>query len=435
MVIMLDDNNLTPREKLTKGRTKLNEDHPFHAYMALHLKFIEEPKIPTMCVDVFGKCLYNPDFIKSLSVKQTMGLLAHETWHLCLLHLARLGNRNPQLFNYANDLLANYLCKESGLSLPTEGLIPDNDNSFEIFGKKIEDIDKKCSEQIYDEFEKMPKMKVSFNMTGEGDGSGESGGLTEQEEEEAGTKLERNDQHVYGVGKEQKKENGISETTDVTTIEQDLKEKWKQIISEGAAIAKQQGKLPRCAERIVGEILDSKMNWKQILYKYLVSMVPYDFTYSKPHKKTWGVGYYSPQILREDIEMAFHIDTSGSMDQEDLAQALGELQSILNSFINVKIYVLVGDAQMHQKFELTQDNADEIINNSLEGGGGTDHLYVFKHMKEELPELKVLICYTDGYTNFPNEEDEILHNTVWVISKGGVQSDNIPFGEVIRIES
>ena len=58
---------------------------------------------------------------------------------------------------------------------------------------------------------------------------------------------------------------------------------------------------------------------------------------------------------------------------------------------------------------------------------------VFDHMKEKHPHAKVLICFTDGYTTWP-EKKNYKWDTIWAISgKDGVKEDGIPFGKYISV--
>ena len=43
----------------------------------------------------------------------------------------------------------------------------------------------------------------------------------------------------------------------------------------------------------------------------------------------------------------------------------------------------------------------------------------------------VCIYFTDGYGQFPTEAPEL--EALWVISSGGLESRQVPFGEVVRM--
>ena len=66
-----------------------------------------------------------------------------------------------------------------------------------------------------------------------------------------------------------------------------------------------------------------------------------------------------------------------------------------------------------------------------EGGGGTDFCPFFKKVEEqETYTLPICIYLTDGYGQYPEKSN---FETLWVITPGGIESDNVPFGTVCRL--
>ena len=65
------------------------------------------------------------------------------------------------------------------------------------------------------------------------------------------------------------------------------------------------------------------------------------------------------------------------------------------------------------------------------GGGGTDFAPFFKAIKDKGNySLPISVYLTDGYGSFP---EETSLETLWVITPGGIKSEDIPFGEVCRL--
>ena len=67
----------------------------------------------------------------------------------------------------------------------------------------------------------------------------------------------------------------------------------------------------------------------------------------------------------------------------------------------------------------------------IRGGGGTSHKPIYDYVNENLPNTKLLVNFTDGYTDL-DELDQTI-NTLWVLCKDGVSESRIPFGEVIKL--
>jgi len=121
------------------------------------------------------------------------------------------------------------------------------------------------------------------------------------------------------------------------------------------------------------------------------------------------------------------VDSSGSIDDEALAQFLGEVRGVKRAyqFIDIVLYFL--DAELTGPYPI-DDSLDLPV---PIGGGGTDFRPFFDEVAEQAgPFDQALIMYlTDGYGTFPEEAPEL--ETLWVVSEGG--ADDFPFGEVARL--
>jgi len=82
-------------------------------------------------------------------------------------------------------------------------------------------------------------------------------------------------------------------------------------------------------------------------------------------------------------------------------------------------------------YRVANGDIAKIQNLTIRGGGGTSHLPVYDYVRENLPQTKFLINFTDGYTDFPKHEEV---RTIWVLTKNSCKDENIPFGDIIRME-
>lgn len=427
---------MSVKDKIIRAKSKLYKASPFISYILLHLKLKEDNRIPSMGVTPYGDLLYNREFVKKLSESELKSVLVHETLHIILLHLERGKGKELAVANVAMDLICNDLIVSGNfeedlrnhygslsLKLPSEGLIPEN-HEFEIWGHKVERINEKSWEEVYGELLKIaPKIKMWVNSSG-GNGSkkGSGNGLSDKEQKEADQKLKGFDEHTFG------------DPTETKSEKKKRVDAMKRIICEAATVAKQQGKLPADIERRVEGLLESKVSWRHRLYRYVVSEILYDYTWSRPSKRSASLGVYLPATLKENVKVVMSIDTSGSMGADDIRDALTELIAIGNSFEAVQIDVVVCDAEVHEHYTLTRENVDDILEMALSGGGGTSHRPIYSYVKEHITDAKVLINATDGYTDFPSRPDDYSFDSIWLITKGGCQDENIPFGEIIRLE-
>lgn len=429
----VDLNQLTPDEKIRRAKTLLSQDKPFFAYILLHFKIEADNNMPmkTMRINANGELFYDEDFVNSLSEEEIKAVLCHEVLHVALTHLERGEGKDRYLFNVANDLVVNDILVTENFHLPKNGLIPQW-HTFERDGIIIKNINEKSSEEIYDELYKF-KDQISppeMNVYVEGGDSSESKGEGEEETKgenrnEGKIVLKGFDEHEYS------KSNGdVTKESDRMNL--DRQQAWKKIIAEAASVAKNQGKLPAGMERRVSDILDSKINWKTKLYKYVVSQIPFDYSWDRPSRRGLSIGTYLPRLMKESVKIVVSFDTSGSIGDEELAEFYSELKSIKDVFPNLNLDVIICDAEVHETYEFSQFNLEDLNGMKMSGGGGTSHIPVFDYIGENLSDIRVLINFTDGYTSFGEEPEG--YDVLWVICKNGCSVKDVPFGEVIKIE-
>ena len=76
-------------KKLRAARVKAcRVEFPYFSRILHSLTFIEKDDCPTLSVDEYLRVYYNQEFIDSLTLEQTIGVIVHEALHpfLCLLY-------------------------------------------------------------------------------------------------------------------------------------------------------------------------------------------------------------------------------------------------------------------------------------------------------------------------------------------------------------
>jgi predicted metal-dependent peptidase len=390
---------------ILRAKVRLQNENPFFAYLVMNLTFRENKDVESIGISIKDKGLvcYNPTWIESLREEELRGVLAHEVLHLVLEHLTNLREKDVLLWNIATDLCINYMLVENNFEL-TKGLVPQKSwgnegYTFDFKGvMKIVNIENKTAEQIYSEIINNPKIQK-----------------IKQEMDDL-----RGDEHEYSDGDKALTKEEIAES----------KDKWKNAVGEAVTHARQKGNLPKGLELFVDKLQNAKINWKQMLYKYITRVIPFDYTYARPSKRSISSGFYMPSILKETIEMVVSIDTSGSISQKQLSDFLSEITGIAKSFNNLKMSLIVCDSEIKDVYHVGNGDSDRISKLKIRGGGGTSHIPIYDYVKAKLPNTKLLINFTDGYTDFPTKESV---KTLWVLSENNNKS-NIPFGEVIELK-
>ena len=95
------------REKLVTARIALLLKAPFFGNMATRLKLVNADSwLPTAATD--GRNFYyNAEFVNKLRPKEVEFLFGHEVLHNVYDHMGRRGERDPQLWNIADDYCVN----------------------------------------------------------------------------------------------------------------------------------------------------------------------------------------------------------------------------------------------------------------------------------------------------------------------------------------
>lgn len=413
-------------DKIVTARVRMQEDNPFFSWLVMGLQPVQTGLVPTAAVDAYGHIYYNPAFINKLSLSECKTVVTHEVMHVSCLHLTRMDSRREMLWNVACDIVVNNILVNNRFEFtgPLKSCVLPKNNVFTLKGKKntykIENIDKKFVEEIYDELRRMVDKEVGDYMNP--DGTPKPG--KEKEYKEAMKEFEAQtknfDQHKH-ARKTKANKKQIEEA----------EKKWKKNLSEANIQAKKRGKDPAGVERHVDDVLESKINWRELLYKYITRELPFDYTYNYPSKKSIACGYYMPSIMRgESVKVTVAIDVSGSIYGEELQEFLSELIGISKSFQNVEINLMFWDTALNNHYVIDRNNIDELLDLKIHGGGGTDFRNVYKKIDEIVPQTKILIFFTDGEAYYPAEEK---YKTLWILSKNSVAKETVPFGEAIKM--
>ena len=369
-------------KRLIKARTALVLEHPFIGMIALNMpQKLDDSLDPPTAATNGKEVRYHPEFVKSLSDEELKFLVAHECMHPMLEHNFRRGERDPRMWNQAGDYVINqHLTDDNVGRMPSQGLL--NKSLFDAGGGTTDGI-YKIIEQDDD-------------GSGGGEGQGHGDPLDDC-------------QDGQGTPAEQAQEAA----------------EWKVRVAQAAQSAKMMGKMSAGLERLVSEVLNPKVNWRDVLQRFVTKAVDTDRTFARPSRRFTQQGLYMPSRSGEALgEICFAIDCSGSVGQSDLDQFASEIKRVKEDLNPKCIHVIYFDSEVshYDKFDRDAD-----INISMHGGGGTDFAPVFAYMDDNDIQPVACVFLTDLYCNsFGNEPDCPV---LWV-STGDEQA---PFGDVVKM--
>ena len=409
---------LTAEEKITKAIINLQKEKPFWAYLMLHMRRKPMTKemlahMPTLCVDATGTLYYADEFVNSLTQEEIKGCVAHEVIHLAFAHIMRKGERNHDMWNIAIDIVSNDMIISDGMSLPKGVIIPNSSHEVRIGQHKVVDIDKKNAEIIYNEFPTMKvklKMPKGFGGQGQGDGKDDKGNGNGKGDE---IEVEVFDTHAFGEADEKTGKTKQMSQAQIDRVRKD----WEKRLTEAVIFAKQRGTLPAGMERRLEELLNSKVSWKEKLYKYITNQIPHDYTWSRPSRRSRSTGIYMPSTLKENLNITVAVDVSGSIGDKEYQEFISEMVGISKSFTHITMNCLFWDTAVNNDYLVKNGNVKIITDMKVCGYGGTTFSCVTDYLKENRKTPNVLVVFTDGFIESKYKKPDC--NTIWVISERG----------------
>ena len=391
---------------------KFSLEFPFWGVISERCSFsLTKVLVPTAGITKTGHIIFNVNFVKKLKndfgpknyPKKLLFLVAHEVAHFAFEHAERQGERDQTIFNHAADYAINLL-----LHYQFEG-----SSDYFIEGGLL---DEKYRDMSAEEIYELIKDNEEFKTPNGGIGNDIRGDISEEDvAADGGLVRERRVPlpDMKGKTKEQ--------------IRKEVGEWVAKATHEAFAVAKQQGKMPSDFERAIGKLLRPQVDWltalKQKLRFGCSRTEKRDVTWSYPNRRYVGCDIYLPgNVGPESPKIVYAVDTSGSMSQKDLEQAISELEDIRKRF-RARVYFMDCDATVHGSRWIQPHEALP----KLAGGGGTDFVPVFDHLIHNRIKPDYCVFFTDGFGNFPDSKPPF--DTLWVMT-----SDvKPPFGEVVRV--
>jgi len=398
------------REKLITARVGLLLRASFFGNLATRLKLVNADEWCTTAATDGRNFYYNSRFIEMLRPKEIEFLFGHEVLHCVYDHMGRRGDRDPQLWNIADDYCVNgdLIKHRVGEKITTVPCLYDHK------------YDGMCAEEVYDIlYENAEKIDINSLIDKllddhlDEDGEDEDGGGAGGGEGGGG---------AGGRGKPK-----------LSQAEKDaIRDEIKEAVLAAAAASDNAGNLPAGVKRLIQDMTAPKMNWRELLRMQLESTIKSDFTWMRASRRGWHMDAVMPGMqLDPMIDIAISIDASGSMLDRMLKDFLAEVQGIMDSFPAYRIHILTFDTQVYNPRQYDSENLDTICDYEVHGGGGTDFDCVFNYFKENDIQPKRHIMFTDGYPN-GSWGDENYCDTVFIIH--GTTSIVPPFGQYAYYE-
>lgn len=365
---------------------RLRMRSPFFATLALFARVRLSHDITTAATD--GRTVFvNPDYFQLIPAPEQDYLILHNVLHAALLHVTRRGERDPEVWNIAGDIIVNgVIAGIAGMELPADA----------VRDQRLEQL---SVEETYEILLHDPDRPLvsELDLLEPPDGWGRA-------------------------------EGGISEGSIATGRNARLEAYWRDAHQHATvvALAVAQGTRPAGLARELEMISPARIDWRAHLWRYL-AQTPTDF--QGYDRRFIGRGLYLDALEGELLRVCVAVDTSGSVDDRQAQLLVSEVQGILRAYPHVHCELYYADAQVYGPFALAADSPIP----RLVGGGGTDFRPFFAAVQQRRAPHEHTICVylTDGFGDFPENPPDLP--VLWVVTAGGRALDRFPFGEVVRL--
>jgi len=381
-------------DKIIVARVGLLLRHPFFGNMATRLKIQEGSEWCKTAATDGRSVFFNREFFQKLTIKEIEFVLAHEILHNVFDHMGRREGRHPKIFNIAADFCVNgQLIRDKIGDAVTSIQIYHNPDYYGMGAEEIYD-------KIFDE-------------------------MDEQELDALGQML---DDHIDWEKEDDKDGKPCYSKEELRAIRDEIREATMQ-----AAQAAGSGKTPASIARLIGDLTQPKMNWREILQQQIQSVIKNDYSFLRPNRKGWHMNAILPGLKFDNtIDICVAIDMSGSISDAQGKDFLSEIKGIMQEYQDFRIKLWCFDTKVYNEQDYDSYTMDEFDEYELMGGGGTDFDANWEYMKEHDINPKKFIMFTDGMP-WDSWGDEQYCDTIFIIH--GSETIVPPWGEYAYYEA
>ena len=447
--------------------TELLRKQPFFGSLVLRLPLRPDATRETLATDGH-EIRYSPRWVAETDSHLIETAMARVVMACALKHHTRRGDRDPERWQMASQLVTHALIRDAGFTLPPDaeawdgltveqaydrlqaedGDAGDDGNAPSDAGGAAASPSGQPSPDGDDGDSDDRTDSDDDSDGGDEDGDGDSEGEAGDEQDGDGQDQTGNDEgddaasdappshDPSGTGEVMDADARAADdgapadaTVDVTAEEQ----AWDEAMHQALNIARAEGKVPGRVEETIQGAHASTLDWRTLLRRYMTDAASHDYSWSVPNRRFIDGGLYLPSIRSEGIEtIAFIIDVSSSLATETLAEFWAELREVAAEIRPESVIVLQVDTILQDAAEYAADDLPEEI--AIKGRGGTDYRPGFAWLDEQGIEPGVCLYFTDmECSDYPETEPAF---PVLLCDYGDEASPwrhPAPWGEHIRI--
>ena len=416
--------------------TELLRKQPFFGSLVLRLPLRPDPTRETLATDG-QEIRYSPRWIAETEAHLIETAMARVVMACALKHHTRRGERDPERWQMASQLVTHALIRDAGFALPPDAEAWDDLSVEQAYDRLPEPGDddseddgnassNAASASAFPDAQSSPD--GDDDDTGDPSGSSDGGGHQDEDgdggdpdagdgDSESGDSDGQSDDGASGAPPSHDP-SGTGEIMDAgtragedgiesgeTPVDVAAEEQaWDEAMHQALNIARAEGKVPGRVEETVKGAHASRLDWRTLLRRYMTDAAKSDYSWSLPNRRFIDSGLYLPSIRSEGMEtIAVIIDTSGSLPAATLAEFWAELREVAAEINPESVVVLQVDAALQDASEYAPDDLPDEI--ALKGRGGTDFRPGFEWLDEQDIRPAVCLYFTDmECSDYPEAE-------------------------------
>ena len=400
---------MNTEDRLITARVQLLLNNGFFGNLATRLQLQDASSwCPTAATD--GRYFfYNKEFIDMLDDDELIFLMGHEVLHNVYDHMGRRGTRDPRLWNIANDYVVNMDLVENNIGKKITKVQICFDYKYQnMFSDEIYDELFENAEQVTEE---TLDMHLDYSEDSDEDGQGAQGNTDGVDSKDGPPKYSQEERRQ-------------------------IQDEMKEAIMNAAKSAGNKD-VPRGVRKMIKDLTNPELDWRELLATNIQSVVKNDFTFMRPARKGIAERVYLPGMDYDtDLDVFCFIDSSGSMLDDMLRDLCSEVKGIMEQYTNFTLRLCFFDTDTYTIHEFDSSNIDEIHDIEIEGGGGTEFDCMFDRLKAEDIVPQKLIVFTDGYP-WGSWGDEDYCDTLFIVHGAGYggRTPVAPYGVTVQYKA
>ena len=217
-------------------------------------------------------------------------------------------------------------------------------------------------------------------------------------------------------------QHGVQEDLDKEVLRQALGEALKEA---RPSMGTEPGGLVSIVERM---IQPPRIDWRHRFRQMVGKYVRFSWQGSwRRFSRRMGEGFRG-RIKDHGLRLCIAVDTSGSVQDYELAEFANEIENIRRVHKVKSVMVIECDARVQKVYDLQQGQPFPC---KFEGRGGTDFRPVFEYVTAAKSKFDMMIWLTDSQGQWPDIKPQ--YPVIWAVTKESALAQ-IPWGDIVFME-